>query len=142
MKLIPKNPSFLHPATTMATYQHNPLFTIQKLGIPGAAATKISIFWYPETSIKQQSSSQAAKQHSSKVPSQQLSSQAGTKMPRYQDFFPRENHFVYFPRFLPVCKKSLRVLSGLAAVLRTSISFVNFDITKIDHVLSDMQLAP
>ena len=72
----PQNPSFLHPATTMATYQHNPLFTIQKLGIPGAAATKISIFWYPETSLKQQSTSKAAKQHSSKVPSQQLSSQA------------------------------------------------------------------
>ena len=47
-----QNPSFLHPATTMAAYQHNPLFTIQKLLIPGAAATKISIFWYPESRIK------------------------------------------------------------------------------------------
>ena len=31
------------------------------------------------------------------VPRQQLSSQAGAKMPRYQDFFPRARHFVRFP---------------------------------------------
>ena len=53
---------------------------------------KISIFWYPKggkPAAKQPSWSQDAKmqpkQHSRKVASQQLSSQAGAKMPRYQD---------------------------------------------------------
>ena len=68
---------------------------------------KIAIFWYPKAAIKLQSRSKApkrhskvaAKQHSRKVASQQLSSQAGAKMPRYQDFFLRARHFVHFPRF-------------------------------------------
>ena len=66
---------------------------------------KIAIFWYPKggkPAAKQPSWSQDAKmqpkQHSSKVASQQLSSQAGAKMPRYKDFFPRARHFVHFPR--------------------------------------------
>ena len=109
---ITQNPSFLHPATTRATYQHSPLFTTQKLGIPRAAATKISIFWYPESSIKnkaaQQRSSKAAKQHSSKVPRQQLSSQAAAKMPRYQDSFAREAIWSTYSDFpgLPETSKS------------------------------------
>ena len=57
---------------------------------------KIAIFWYPKATIKLQSRSKApkrhskvaAKQHSRKVASQQLSSQAGAKMQRHQDFFP------------------------------------------------------
>ena len=54
--------------------------------------------WQQSSKAAQQRSNKAAKQHSREVPSQQLSSQAGAKMPRYQDF-----------------------LSGSAAVLRTSI---------------------
>ena len=67
---------------------------------------KISIFWYPKggkPAAKQLSWSQDAKmqpkQHSRKVASQQLSSQAGAKMPRSFNFFPRAKHFDHFPRF-------------------------------------------
>ena len=99
----PQNPSFLHPATRMATYQHNPLFTIQKLGIPGAAATKISILRYPESSIKQQSSSKAAKQRSNVAAKQQGAKPAAKQPSWYHD------------------AEISRFLSGSAAVLRTSI---------------------
>ena len=65
--------------------------------------------WYPKAAIKLQSRSQAPRitNKAAKQPAaggeggegQQLSSQAGAKMPRYKDFFPRARHFVYFPRF-------------------------------------------
>ena len=76
----------------------------------GTPKQEVSIFWYPKAAssskaekqhsrkvASQQLSSQAgAKQHSRKVASQELSSQAGAKMPRYKDFFPRARHFVHF----------------------------------------------
>ena len=47
-----KNRPFWYPDTKMARYHENLLFTIQKLCFQGAKATKISIFWYPESRIK------------------------------------------------------------------------------------------
>jgi hypothetical protein len=79
--------------------------------LQGSKATTISLFQYPGASkiIKkvaklqqrsqaaQQSSSEAAEQHSNQVPSHQLRSHAGAKMPRHQDFFPGTRHFAHFP---------------------------------------------
>ena len=52
----PKIDHFWYPDTKMARYHDNSLFTIQKLYLHGANATKISIFWYHESPIKQLSS--------------------------------------------------------------------------------------
>ena len=56
-----------------SNYHQTSLFTIQKLSLHRAKATKISIFWHPKTTRKQ------------------LSSQAGAKMPRYQPTWCQDN---------------------------------------------------
>ena len=56
-----KNRPFWYPDTNMASYHENILLTIQKLCFQGAKATKISIFWYPQTPPKQLSGRAGAK---------------------------------------------------------------------------------
>ena len=101
----PQNRHFLQHASEMATYHHITLFTIQKPCFHGAKSSEISIFWHSESPIKQLSSEAGAKISTfpwgggrwggaGTLRSQQLSSQAGAKMPRYHDFFPRARQIV------------------------------------------------
>ena len=48
-----KNRSFCHPDTQMAKCHENTLFAILSLPSTGPKTIKISIFWYPESLIKQ-----------------------------------------------------------------------------------------
>ena len=71
--LKPQNRPFWYQNSNMSICHENKLFIIQKLYLHGAKATKISIFWHPES------------------PRKQLSSQAGAKMPRYQPSWCQDN---------------------------------------------------
>ena len=58
---MPKKQCFWHQHTKTSPFDDNPLFTIQNLCFHGAKATKISIFWYPQSPLQLQSSTAGAK---------------------------------------------------------------------------------